>query len=226
MASNKAKELLKIQMEQNINDLSSFLDTHGIHPSVLAEAMHAFAMTLLDLPKEAVCKNGCAYCCHLRVGVSIPEAIVVFTELKSQTTPEGLIFLKERVTRTTAKGDTLSEAWWLQTRTPCPFLDSDEQKLCLIYAMRPFSCRAYHSTDQTFCRNGYEKGQEVQIPCFPFYRAFTDIYSTVFIRTLAQKGLFSFQVGFIRALQILFEDDMAIEKWIGGDNVFHSAKLV
>lgn len=221
----KSREMLKHYMEQARANLSGFLDTQGLHLSALGAAMDRFVSSTLPLPEGAACKTGCAYCCHLRVGVSIPEALIIFNELKSQATPEGFAFLKQKVIQSEQKGNTLEEAFWLSTQTPCPFLDIKGKKTCLIYALRPFSCRAYHSTDLAACRTGFEMGHEQQIPCFPLYRAVTDMYTSVFIQVMAQKGLFSFQVGFVRALQILFEDDTAADHWIQGNDVFRSARL-
>ncbi len=223
--SDRARALLAGIRDTAMQDLSDCLDTRGLYVPVLASAMERFAASLVPLPREAACKNGCAWCCRLRVGVSIPEALVIFHEIRSRATPEGLGFLKHRILTTSVQGDTLDEAFWRSTRCPCPFLDMEGTYHCLIYKIRPFSCRAFHSLDEAVCRKGYDQGMEIQVPCFPLYRASVDLYSSVLIQVSAQKGLASFQVGFIRALEILFTDDTAPERWLQGENVFLSAKL-
>lgn len=218
-------EMLKKIMDDAMEKLRFLLDTRGIHLDVLGEAMALFVRSLVDLPDQAACKKGCAYCCHLRVGVSIPEVVVIFNGLQSLATPEGLAFLERNVIQVAQKGNALDDNWWRTSRTACPFLDINGQNHCLIYELRPFSCRAYHSTDMNDCRIGFEQKIKTQIPCFPLYRAVTDMYSTIFIQGLAQKGLFSYQVGFVKALQILFENDRAVEQWLSGDDVFEAARL-
>lgn len=203
--------------------LSDFFDHHGINLPVLKMAMKEFVDSVLEIPEGTDCRAGCDYCCHLRVGVSIPEALVIYDELMTQATPEGLEFMRQRVLKTAAKGNTLDESFWLKTRTPCPFLDDTGH--CLIYILRPFSCRAYHSRDVKACRESFEKKVSSLIPCFPIYRAVTDMYSSVFIRVLQDKGFPSFQTGFVRALEILFTDDKAVEKWLNKEDVFGSAKI-
>jgi Fe-S-cluster containining protein len=225
MNSDKSMEMLQKYMDAAQKNLSILLDTHGVHLNVLKEAMALFIRSLVTLPPEAACKNGCAFCCHLRVGLSIPEVIIIFNGLTSSATPEGLDFVKQRVIQTAQKGNTLDDGWWRTTRTACPFLDIDKENACLIYDLRPFSCRAYHSTDVTDCQKGFETGQEIRIPCFPLYRAVTDMYSTVFIRKMAQIGLDSYQVGFVRALQVLFEKETAMEEWFRGKDVFSPARI-
>jgi Fe-S-cluster containining protein len=223
----RSKALLAEYMAQGREKLGAFLDAHGVSLPVLGVAMEQFTQSVFALPEGTACKQGCAYCCHLRVGASIPEVLVIYSELAAQTTQEGFAILKERVLNVVAKGNTLSDAFWLTTRTPCPFLDVDTNQLCLIYSLRPFSCRAYHSTDVEACQKGYDLGRETMIPCFPLYRATTDMYSSIFTRVLGEKGFPSYQVGFVKALEILFKDKGASDRWLDNkEDVFRSAKLV
>lgn len=223
----RSKALLAAYMAKGREKLGVFLDAHGASLPVLGVAMEQFTQSVFALPEETACKQGCAHCCHLRVGASIPEVLVIYSELAAQTTQEGFALLKERVLRVAAKGDTLKDAFWHTTRSPCPFLDVDTNRLCLIYSLRPFSCRAYHSTDLDACQKGYDLGQETMIPCFPLYRATTDMYSSIFTLVLAEKGFPSYQVGFVKALDILFKDKSASGRWLDNkEDVFVSAKLV
>jgi Fe-S-cluster containining protein len=223
----RSKQLLAAYMTQGREKLSDFLDAHGTSLPVLGVAMEQFTESVFELPEGSACKQGCAHCCHLRVGVSIPEVLVIYGELSGQTTPEGFALLKERVLGVVAKGNTLDNAFWLTTQNPCPFLDVDTNRLCLIYSLRPFSCRAYHSTDLEACQKGFNLGRETMIPCFPLYRATTDMYSSIFTRVLAEKGFPSYQVGFVKALEILFNDKSASDEWLNNkQDVFKGAKLV
>ncbi len=225
MNSDRFQELLEKSMVQAQENLSVFLDANRIHPDALTTAMATFINALFELPPEAVCERGCEYCCHLRVGISIPEAIVLYNALKTQASDEDLDIIRQRVFQTANKGPVTSEKFWRNSGTACPFLDTQGDSQCLIYDLRPFSCRAYHSTDVAICKTGFEKAEEIKVPCFPLYRASTDMYSTVFIQVLAQKGLHSYQVELVRAMQILFEDDMAMDGWFQGKNIFKAAKI-
>ena len=223
---DRSKRLLAAYVAKGREKLSAFLDDHGTSLPVLGVAMEQFTESVFSLPEGTACKKGCAHCCHLRVGVSIPEVLVIYSELSAQTTPEGFALLKERVLGVVAKGDTLDGTFWLSTRTPCPFLNLDTRE-CLIYTLRPFSCRAYHSTDLDACQKGYDLGRETMIPCFPLYRATTDMYSSIFTRVLAEKGFPSYQVGFVKALAILFQDKSASDQWLNHtEDVFKPAKLI
>lgn len=219
----RSRELLAAHMEKARALLDNFLETHGVSLGVLGKAMEDFTFTVFDMPGDAACREGCAHCCHLRVGLSIPELLVIFYELQGQTSAHGLSYFKTRIEDTLSLGDTLSETFWHTSRTPCPFLN--EHGRCLIYAIRPFSCRAYHSIDEAVCRQGLQERREVQVPCFPLYRATTDMYSTIFINVLADRGFASFQVGLVKGLDILFKDPSATQRWMNREDVFASAKL-
>lgn len=220
---DRSKQLLAAHMATARERLAGFLDTHGTSLPVLGVAMEEFTKSVFKMPEGTACKSGCSYCCHLRLGASIPEVLVVYKELAAQATPEGLSLIKQRILDTCTKGNVLDEGFWLTTRTPCPFLD--DKGLCLIYALRPFSCRAYHSTDSKVCKTGFEKGVETLIPCFNLYRASTDMYSSIFIKVLEDRGFASFQIGFVRALAILFADPGAVDGWLNKEDVFAKARL-
>lgn len=218
-----SRQLLAAHMEKARGLLHGFLDKHGVSLPVLEKAMEEFGLTVFDLPGEAACRSGCAHCCHLRVGVSIPELLVIFHGIQVRATPGVQAYFKTRVAEILARGNTLTESFWHDSQTPCPFLD--EAARCLIYGIRPFSCRAYHSTDEKICRQGYEERREIQVPCFPLYRACTDMYASVFIRVLADKGFAAYQVGFVKGLAILFDDDSAAGRWLAGGDVFSAAAI-
>jgi Fe-S-cluster containining protein len=219
----RSKQLMISRMTIVKERLVIFLDQNGVNLPALGMAMEEFTRSVLDLPEGTACQAGCQYCCHLRLGVSIPEVIVIYKQLLAQATPEGLAVIRQRIIDTDRKGNTLLESFWFESRTPCPFLN--EKGRCLIYALRPFPCRAHHSTDVKICRESFEKETSIQIPCFTLYWASTDMYSSLFIKVLADKGFASFQVGFIKALEILFKDDRAIESWLNKEDVFAIAKL-
>ncbi len=220
---DRSRQLLSVHMEKARTLLAQFLDNHGVRLPVLRKAMEEFTTNVFKLPDDAVCKAGCDYCCHLRVGVSIPELLVVFYELQAQTTPEGLAYFRKQIAETVAKGNTLTEDFWHAAQAPCPFLNHQGQ--CLIYAIRPFSCRAYHSTGMAVCKTGYEDRCEVKVPCFPLYWATTDMYSSVFIKVLSQMGFASYQIGFVKGLDLLFKDRALSDQWLEKKDVFGQASL-
>lgn len=219
-----AARMLAAHMEQAGGKLNAFLEENGMGAAVFARACEQLARSLPELPEGTRCQPGCAWCCHLRVGVSIPEVLVIFETLKARATPEGIAFFRRQVRETGQKGDVLSEEFWHESGQPCPFLAVKDGH-CLIYDIRPFSCRAFHSTDMEICRNGFEQKKQVDVPCFPLYRSMANGYAALLIRAASQKGLASFQVGFVRAMDIMFQNEKAGARWLGGQDVFAPARI-
>ena len=221
--ADRGKQLLGAHMEKAAALFSDFLDTHGISLPVLAKAMEEFTVSVFDLPEEAACTPGCAWCCHLRVGVSIPELLIIHNELTTQATSEGITYFQDRIRETAEAGDVLEEDFWYKTHPPCPFLNKENG--CLIYPVRPFSCRAHHSLDADICRQGYEEKRQVMVPIFPLYRGSTDMYATIFIKVMAERGFASFQVGFVKGLAMLFDSPGLADAWLNGEDVFSLARI-
>lgn len=223
-AADRGQELLAIHVKNAHTRLSDFLDQYGTGLDVLGKAMGAFTKAVYDLPESAACASGCAWCCHLRVETSIPELLVIYRELLTGSTPEGIASLKKRTREAARLGDLRDEDLWYQHKLPCPFLDNN--KVCLIYPVRPFACRAHHSMDAELCQKGYEEGRRLMIPSLPLYRASTDIYSTIFIKVMAERGFASFPVGFIKGLAMLLEEPTLTEDWLNGKDVFSPARII
>src|SRR5262249_29284085 len=76
----------------------------------------------LDRPPPSACREGCAWCCHLTVGTSVPEVIRVVEYLRQQLSPEELRALLERVLRLDAQRRELKAARRGDPRLPCALL--------------------------------------------------------------------------------------------------------
>lgn len=219
--TDQTGKLLAVHIDKVTRQLNRFLDDHGVSITVLGNAMGQFTRSVPDLPEEAACDAGCAFCCHLGVELSIPELLVIFCELTSRGTPEELSALQKKILEITQKGNTLDKGFWRTTQTPCPFLDHHNQ--CLIYIFRPFSCRAYHSVDLELCRQGFENRCQVQIPCFPMYRAATGMFASVFVKVLADRGFASYPVSLVKGLDMLFKDRSLVDQWLLKKDLFQAA---
>ncbi|WP_321531019.1 YkgJ family cysteine cluster protein [uncultured Desulfuromonas sp.] len=223
-AADRGQELLAIHAKNAHKRLSDFLDQYGTGLEVLGKAIGSFTQAVYDLPESAACAPGCAWCCHLRVETSIPELLVIYRELMAGSTPEGIDSLKKWTKEAASVGDLLDEDLWYQHKLPCPFLDNN--KACLIYSVRPFACRAHHSMDAKLCQKGYEEGRRLMIPSLPLYKASTDIYATIFIKVMADRGFASFPVGFIKGLAMLLEEPALAAAWLDGEDVFSPARIM
>lgn len=93
--------------------------------------------------KEAICKIGCTYCCTDvgNVDINTLEGLIIRERIKTFPPP-----LKGQIQKKLAQNKRAKEK---QDIAPCPFLKEDDT--CLIYEVRPFSCRQLYSVRE--CRN-------------------------------------------------------------------------
>jgi uncharacterized protein len=97
------------------------------------------------------CKAGCSSCCHSRVEISDPEALLIARHLREG--PTALMAQRTAGLRAQASQRVNGPA---NQRTPCAFLD---EGLCSIYAIRPAVCRKAHSLSAAHCHS-----QAAEIP--------------------------------------------------------------
>lgn len=140
-----------------MDDLHSFLmgridrafNEYKSAGSILHRAVYEPLDGLLSsVSSQVTCKKGCDACCHRMVICTRVEAIAVMEYLQGI---EGWIQPLHDAIRahSTALQKFLEpgnehETSWIEQWEPCPFLSNGE---CIVYPMRPVSCRTYHSLD-------------------------------------------------------------------------------
>jgi len=111
------------------------------------------------------CRQGCAHCCHQRVGVTVPEALAIVATLAATRSSAEIQRVRERVDRAYHSTRGLSRDERNSPEHPCPLL---ENELCSVYEVRPLACRGVHSLDEQACKSklhdrerraAYERGE-------------------------------------------------------------------
>lgn len=121
------------------------------HDARLAEAA--------DAPTLA-CKAGCFWCCYFSIDVRPVEVFRILEHMAQALSNEE----RDRiVAEARANGALLSRLdadARARRNVKCPFLASGR---CSIYAVRPQTCRNYHATDVSGCRQSYEQPDNLDI---------------------------------------------------------------
>ncbi|MBE0575857.1 MAG: YkgJ family cysteine cluster protein [Desulfuromonadales bacterium] len=149
--------------------------------------------------KTIYCRENCGGCCQLAVHATYPEAVAVaeaLTESLSKRLSGYIERLKTALPELTDVKSYLKEH--RQAIGPCPFLDS--RGSCLIYAIRPLSCRALLSTrPAAWCtvdfakldnwdKQAYESGLDHQVVAWPtHYVAATRDFARTLEKTLLES---------------------------------------
>lgn len=102
------------------------------------------------------CAEGCAYCCHQNIQISIFEAVGILKWIKSNfndVKKSEILKRAEAICKSGVEDEGDSQRW--SRREACPCLDIHTNK-CMIYPVRPIECRTTLIYDKTSCKNSYE----------------------------------------------------------------------
>ena len=101
---------------------------------------------------EIDCREGCAWCCHQAVLVSIQEVLLISRYLSEEMADEQQQVAYRNAREKEAVTGAMSAREFLHYLHPCPFL---KDQSCLIYPVRPMACRCYLSSDVDSCLAQY-----------------------------------------------------------------------
>ncbi len=100
--------------------------------------------------RPPACARLLSRCCHgLKIEVNAPEAVAIAEYLRGLP-PEELSATREQMTEEAAYARTLDANTRWREQVPCAFLE-DTSGECLIYDVRPLTCRAHASMSLEQC---------------------------------------------------------------------------
>jgi Fe-S-cluster containining protein len=103
------------------------------------------------LTSKVACKGGCSWCCHMNVQVFSAELDLLVAVLP-KLPPVIQARARSEINRLASIGYSNEDR--VRQKAPCPFLHP-VQKTCTVYEVRPFACRAHHSTRVSVCRSDF-----------------------------------------------------------------------
>ena len=172
--------------------------------------------------RPIACKEGCSHCCHMRVVATVPEVIAVANFIARHFLGDAVEATRKRVIETDEKTRGLSDEQWGVAHHACPLLVDGK---CSVYAARPLDCRGYNSTDVDACRAAARDYLDWQVP---MDGALTSAFKSAqagILQALTGTGHQPRLVEMTAALRVIFEDPLAIGRWLGGENPFAGAEL-
>jgi Fe-S-cluster containining protein len=103
----------------------------------LKEIYNQFEIEVYEFKKKAICKAGCAYCCtHFgNLDITTLEGVIMRERIDCLSRP-----LRTQINKKLAQNKRRKENEKVAT---CPFLNKNDT--CMIYDVRPFSCRQLYS---------------------------------------------------------------------------------
>lgn len=165
------------------------------------------------------CKEGCSYCCTIRVTAWAAEVFLAASFLKTTLSKEDLQVLIKRLVDFDEKAERMEPEERIYTPQMCPL---NVENKCSIYSVRPLSCRRYHSFDVEPCKRDVEDprgGHNAPADPARFSNAFNSGPDQVFKAFRLDMR----ELEFVTALRIALEQEDALSRFLAGDDVFARA---
>lgn len=171
------------------------------------------------------CNVGCHFCCYLMATVSAPEALAIAYRLKETFSQEQLRDIKQKIEQAYQKTREMNNLDRIKARLPCPFLAAEGT--CNIYAYRPLDCMTYHSLSRQSCEDILERPEQGH-PINAGLQAIGIGVKTGLGQGIATANLEhpALRYELIEAMYICLNEEHAMEKYLGGNNIFESAAII
>jgi len=174
--------------------------------------------------RPLACQSGCSYCCHLKLGASVPEVIALAAHLRTNDTETDLKAVRTRVDAYVERTAGLNGNRRMMAREACPLLADDR---CVAYPMRPLTCRGWNSLDVSYCRRDFESPESRQSALLfrPQIQAARSVLAGI-EAGLSILGLQHDQIDLVAGLRIALDAPLEElhRRWRAGEPVFDTAR--
>lgn len=185
-------------------------------------ALQAIADATRNDPSGSIkCSKGCFHCCYRVPEVSVPELAAIWQRVTETFTEADRRELEEAAERYVTATKGLRPDRLAQAREKCPFLLDG---LCLIYDVRPLSCRGLNSTDVAACeriRAGLLASQDR--PKWAEPSSYASAAESGLRVGLLFEHLEPITVDLGLALSMLFDNPRLLQEYAQGGNAFRKA---
>jgi uncharacterized protein len=175
-------------------------------------------------PRASVaCQEGCAWCCYQTVGTAAPEVLRIAAHLRQTLAPEEMRTTQARIRERAEQRRALRPDRRSRARLPCALLVENR---CTAYDVRPLTCRGFNSYDARQCERSLETGNAARVPCYAPQRRLCTFVLDGMRAGLEECRIDGELLELTAALDIALTTPDAAERWLAGEAVFASARLV
>jgi Fe-S-cluster containining protein len=170
---------------------------------------------------ELPCKEGCVWCCFLRVKVTPLEVMGIIDYLRSRLEPAELSALRKRLAEADEITRGIDGHRRIGSKLICPLI---QDKKCLVYPVRPITCRIYHSINSSDCESSLDDDRQI-------IKIRVDIsvigmgLSAGLTTGLHNVGMRTNSLELIAGLRIALDDPGLMRRWLAGDPAFSEAEI-
>jgi len=166
--------------------------------------------------KHLACTPGCNHCCRSPVGVVAAEAVLIAQFVDRTFSAQDRLELTRRMAERKA-GLHNGDALW--TYSLCPLNAAGQ---CLVYAVRPYNCRVFHSFDVDACARLFVAGETQRgLPVDPVRQQYDRLVAASASVAFHALKLDMKLIEFMAALEIaLAAGEDRCERFAAGEDLF------
>jgi Fe-S-cluster containining protein len=192
---------------------------------LLLSAVERLEPLVAELVRERppACAAGCSRCCHgLKIEASAPEAVAIAEFLRGLA-PEELAATRAQMAEEAGYAQTLDADTRWREQVPCAFLD-DASGQCVIYDVRPLTCRAHTSLSLAQCEAAARDPERLTpIDKHAAPLAIFGLAKSALTVACAEANLDARSFELTNAVAIALNEPNAAERWASGEPVFDAA---
>ncbi len=168
-----------------------------------------------DRMQKIACSAGCSFCCHLEVGLGVPELVRLSVHIREMET-DARTALRQRVKAAVRAIGARRGKARKKARIMCPLLTA--QGTCGVYEARPLACRTHVSADREACRRDWAApGAGVKTPQSALLIDMGASLRAQIARHAERLGLQGGTYELVRALDMALDDDRFPERVAEGE---------
>ena len=174
---------------------------------------------------QPACTEGCTFCCHQYVGLTVPELAVLAKYITSNFSSAEKRDLKVRLSKVVHATRGMKRFERAVAKLDCPLLGENTRR-CTVYAARPLTCRGMHSLSRAACEaNDTAPGKIEPIPQYAAHKSIVRSISVGMQLALAEHGAAVSELELAEALRLVLAEPELFERWMNGERVFDSAHM-
>lgn len=166
-----------------------------------------------------VCRQGCVYCCNLKVDVGPYEAFLIANYVAKHFSADKRAKTVAAISSHVLHLSKITETDHLSINAPCPLLSGN---ICSVYPVRPFACRAYYALDVSSCQYSFENPadlKEKRVTDHDLDSQWADLHTAV-VAIFQQLGYDTTHNELGTALLCSLSDSKAQKRWMNKKKVF------
>ena len=211
-ASEDAEELLVAASQEFVKRANGSVALHVINAAHALLDRRAAAGAQVD---QQACASGCAYCCHMPVTASVPEALLIHTYVRERWSPDQRAALDAALEQTVTRQAKLDDDALFEARERCVFLGEGER--CQIYAVRPLACRGHASFSRERCADSFaDPSRDAEVPVDEEQSEHKDKLKTTVALTSYMADCQALEYELQALLLTLSREPKALSRWLQG----------